>query len=107
MKYLLVSLLMVVGCGGIATVPGDTYTTMVENDGMPTWVRRYEDKAVCEYFYNGGRWLEVGYDIDDWSGWRIGSQVASINPVKATAVEPRVKWVRYDIGAAWRSLSRD
>ena len=105
MRYL--ALLLLAGCGGIATVPGDTYTKMVENDGMPTWVRRTDGVARCEYFYNSGRWLEVDYDLTDWTGWIIARKIAAEHPGKAAPVEPTAIRVRYDVGAAWRSLSRD
>lgn len=112
------------GCSATpCTVPGDSYSTAVANDGAPTWARTVDAEKWCEWFYPSWRsslspWLVVAFDLVDWEAWTtpvrieggttitIDSKDASVEvdgKVYQRPREPRAKWVRYDIGAAWRN----
>lgn len=119
--YLLFSL--IVGCGGIATVPGDAYSKAVANEGKPTWARTVEDEKWCEWFVDnriqGGPWAVVAFDLRDWdSYWHplsftFGKSFVMekgrviIDGVEvARPDEPRAKWVRYNLSAMDSMLPR-
>lgn len=112
-------LVSTMGCGGVATVAGDSYSVAVKNEGRPTWARTVDDEKWCEWFIDdriaGGPWAVVAFDLKDWEDWKTAMAVRNVTITRANGevekievkpVEPRAKWVRYNLRAMDSMLPR-
>lgn len=93
MKYLIVALLMVAGCGGKGTKPGDPYWIAVDNEGSTPRIRDGSDLGdeVWAEWWNGGHkpWCRIAFDRAEWKEWHTGA---------------RALWIQYDFSSGATGL---
>lgn len=119
MKYVCsLAVLLAVGCAGVATAPGDSYSTMVKNEGRATWARTVDEEKWCEYFIGdriyGSPIAVVAYPLSEWELWLSPIEIEGgkkiVIDTKSRSIEidgkiyqrppePKVKWVRYNFSA--------
>lgn len=89
MKTFSLALLLLAGCGSIATVPGDPYWVALDNEGSTPRIRDGADLGAevwAEWWARGASrpWCRIAFDRDEWKEWHTGA---------------RALWIRYDLSS--------